>query len=308
MINLLIILLIIIFLLVINFNFKTNTQNIFFIKGLIDNSQSDMLISLKYGFIFNYNNNCSYLLPNSNVDHNNLLAFDINSNTMKKIVSLNNNLTIKNISYNNKKLIIFIRHARSISNDTKNYLIRNPDLCQKGYEQSKILASKIIDFNNYLKSKTNYIKGIELAIISPLKRTLLTAIPTLEKLSDINVETSFLCTETALSPSNTGFSSVEEFKQFNNSIINKNIKVNEKEYNKWSELIWNSYMNDIVLIHKRKKLFDEYLKSKNEKVIIIFSHGDFLKKYFNHILNDDNRDTDYKLYLENTNFITMYHD
>jgi broad specificity phosphatase PhoE len=237
------------------------------------------------------------------MNSNNLSALDINSNTIKNITLSNNNLVNQNISCDNKKLVIFIRHARSISNDTKNFLIRNTDLCQQGYEQAKILADKLYNFNNYLKTQTQYSKGIELAIISPLKRTLLTAVPTLEKLPDINVETSFLCTENAVSPSSVGFSTVEEFKEFNNSVINRNIKVNETEYAEWSKLIWNNYISDIILIHKRKKLFDEFIRSRNEKVIIVFSHGNFLKLYFDHIL-DDNKS--YDLSLDNTHFIPVY--
>ena len=303
MINLILIILFIGFLLFINFNPKSPSKNNLLVEGLIDNNKSDILVSLKYGFIFNYNNNCSYLLSNSKINSNNLSALDINSIMIKKIKLSNNILINQNRSYDNKKLVIFIRHARSISNDTRNYLIRNTGLCDQGYEQSKVLADKLYNFNIYLKSQTPYSKGIELAIISPLKRTLLTAVPTLEQLPDINVETSFLCTETAFSPSSVGFSKVEEFKEFNNSIINRNIKVNEDEYNKWSKLIWNNYIADIMSVHERKKLFDEFIRSRKEKVIIVFSHGDFLKLYFDYIL-DDNQS--YGLSLDNTQFIPMY--
>ena len=317
MVNLIIIIIFIIFIWILIINFNTNktktiTKSNLLVNGIIDNNSSEMLISTKYGFIFNYNNNYSYLLSD-NVDFNNISVLDTTSSTIKKLVLLNNNLIInQNFLYNNKKLVIFIRHARSISNDTRNFLIRNPDLCQQGYEQTKVLASKILNLNNYLKSNTLFTKGIELAIISPLKRTLLTAIPTLEILPNINVESSFLCTESAFSPSklafspsNVGFLTVDEFQKFNNSITSKNIKVNNDEYNKWSKLIWGNNINDTVLIHDRIKLFNEFIKSKNEKVIIVFSHGDFLRQYFNYILNDN---IDYKLYLENTHFISMYHD
>lgn len=289
-----IIILFVLFLLLIIFNPKPK-KNIL-VEGSVDNTKTDLLISLKYGFIFNYNINNAYLLYNS-------VALDINSITVKNLTLPNNNLFNNNISYNNKKLIIFIRHARSISNNTRNYLIRNTDLCQQGYDQADILADKLVNLNNFLKSQTPYTKGIELAIISPLKRTLLTAVPTLKKIPDINIETCFTCTETAFSPSSVGFSTVDEFKEFNTSTINRNIKVNEDEYNKWSKLIWNNYVSDIILVHERKKLFDNFLRSRNEKVIIVFSHGDFLKLYFDYIL-DDNQS--YGLSLDNTHFIPMY--
>ena len=284
-----IIILVVLFLLLIFLNFKSK-KNIL-VEGVVDNTKSDLLISLKYGFIFNYNNNCAYLLYNS-------VVLDINTITVKNVTLPNNN-----ISYNNKKLIIFIRHARSISNDTRNHLIRNTDLCQQGYDQAEILSDKLVNLNNFLKSQTPYTKGIELAIISPLKRTLLTAVPTLKKIPEINVETSFLCTETAVSPSSVGFTMVEEFKEYNHSIINRNIKVNDDEYNKWSKLIWNNYVSDIISVHERKKLFNKFLRSRNEKVILVFSHGDFLKLYFDYIL-DDNQS--YGLSLDNTHFIPMY--
>lgn len=300
MIDMIIIFLFIVFLLIIIF--MSPSKNNLLVKGLIDDTKSNMLVSLKYGFVFNYNHNSSYLLLNTKINSNNLSVFDINYNTIKNLTLTNNKIN-QTISYNNKKLVIFIRHARSISNNTKNYLIRNTGLCQRGYEQSEQLAEKLFNFNDFLESQTSYSKGIELAIISPLKRTLLTAVPTLKRLPKIEVETSFLCTETAFSPSSTGFSTVEEFKEFNNSVINRKIKVNEDEYNKWSKLIWKNYIADIISVHERKKLFNEFIRSRNEKVIIVFSHGDFLKLYFDYILDDN---INYGLSLDNTHFIPVY--
>jgi broad specificity phosphatase PhoE len=287
-------------------NLENNLNNIV-VDGFIDNIPNPFIISFNYGFVITKNQTFLFF---KTFDQYNYLILSIDTMTLKNLTFENNIWIIKNnyninenLCYYNKKIIIFIRHGESITNKTEDYSIFNPELSEQGYHQSNILSSKLINFNNFLQSQYLYFKGIELAIISPLKRTLLTSIPTITMLPNIKVNSSFLCTELAGSPPEQGFLTIDQFQKYNKSVINININIDVNEYNKWSQLIWDSGRSDDTLIYDRVRLFDDYLKSREEKVIIVFSHFQFIQSYFNYILKDN-----FNVSLQNTQFIPIYHD
>ena len=287
-------------------NLENDLNNIV-VNGFIDNIPNPFIISFNYGFVIT---RTQTFLFYKTFDQYNYLILSIDTMTLKNLTFENNTWNIKNnyninenICYYDKKIVIFIRHGESITNKTEDYSIFNPELSEKGYQQSNILSSKLINFNNFLQSQYSYYKGIELAIISPLKRTLLTSIPTISMLPNINVNSSFLCTELAGSPPEQGFDTINQFQEYNKSVTNININIDDEAYNKWSKLLWNSNRSDYTLISDRVRLFDDYLKSREEKVIIVFSHFQFIQSFFNYILKDN-----FNISLQNTQFIPIYHD
>ena len=154
--------------------------------------------------------------------------------------------------------------------------------------------------------------------MTPLKRTLLTALPTLKILTDIPVQSNFFCTEaTNDEESNKGFSTSREFMDYCNRTLPDRIDTDNKEYNDWYNIIWKNLLdnNDNKLIKYRCKLFNDYLKSKNEKVIIVFTHYIFIKTYFEEVLCLSKTNLEYKMDADrninsynNTDFIPIFHD
>lgn len=312
-----------------------------------DKESCKILISFEHSYIYNYrrSENKAYLIYRKE-GNNNFLLLDIHTNPIQIkclfyregkwfitnrdnseiYYNILNYQEIPRVNFNNlnKKIVIFIRHGESEANISGNHNLPNPTLSKKGELQSMTLSDKLVRFNQYIKTSMasgffyNYNKGIELAIISPLKRTLLTALPTLTRLTDIPVQANFLCTEaTSNHRSNKGFSTSDEFLSNCNTILPGRVTTKDTEYNNWYNIIWKNFddNNDSNLINYRCKLFNDFLKSRTEKVIIIFSHFNFIKKYFEEVLGISKTNQTYKMNeydnincLENTNFIPIFHD
>jgi broad specificity phosphatase PhoE len=312
-----------------------------------NNENCKMLISFENSYIYNYRRDASkpYLIYKKD-NNNTFLLLDLHTNPIEiKCLCYNNGrwyITSRDLAtpyYNilnyqefprlnfnnlNKKIVIFIRHGESEANRTHNHELPHPELSDKGMRQAETLSEKLIRFDEYLKTSiptsffNNYNKGIELAVISPLKRTLLTALPTLTRLPDIPVRSNILCTEaTSNQESNKGYSTTREYLEFCNSTLPDRIRINDDEYNDWYNMIWKNFEddNDNILINYRCKLFNDYLKSRNEKVIVIFTHYNFIKKYFEEVLGLSKTNLEYKMNADrninsfnNTDFIPIFHD
>ena len=314
----------------------------------VDNNENcKMLISFENSYIYNYSRieKKPYLIYKKSND-NTFLLLDLHTNPIEiKCLYYNDgrwfitSQSLDIIYYNilnyqeiprkifnnlNKKIVIFIRHGESQANFSNNYQLPNPELSENGVCQAENLSEKLIRFNTYLKDSNpdsffyNFNKGIELAVISPLKRTLLTALPTLNILTDIPVQENFLCTEkTYNEESNKGFSTLEEFKDYCDTTLPNRIDINDNEYNNWNNIIWKNLLdnNDEILINYRCKLFNDYLKSKNEKVIVVFTHYNFIKTYFEEVLCISKTNLKYSMNgdsninsFNNTDFIPIFHD
>jgi hypothetical protein len=314
----------------------------------VDNNENcKMLISFENSYIYNYRKDASkaYLIYRKD-DNNTFLLLDLHTNPIEikclhykdgrwyitsrhletTYYNILNYQEIPRLNFNNlnKKIVIFVRHGESEANKTRNHQLPNPVLSDKGMRQAETLSEKLIRFDNYLKTSkphgffNNYNKGIELAVISPLKRTLFTALPTLTRLPNIPVQGNFLCTEaTSNQESNKGYSTTGEYLDFCNCTLPGRIHINDDEYNSWYNMIWKNFEdnNDNKLIDYRCKLFNDYLKSRNEKVIVIFTHYNFIKKYFEEVLGLSKTNLEYKMNeyknincLKNTDFIPIFHD
>jgi len=314
----------------------------------VDNKENcKMLISFENSYIYNYRRDASkaYLIYRKD-NNNTFLLLDLHINPIEikclyyndgrwYITSRHRETTYYNIlnyqeiprlNFNNlnKKIVIFIRHGESEANRSHNHDLPNPVLSDNGERQAVALSEKLIRFDEYLKKSiptsffNNYNKGIELAVISPLKRTLLTALPTLRRLTNIPVQGNFLCTEATWNQeSNKGFSTSREFLDDCNTTLPDRIHTNDEEYNNWYNIIWKNFRddNDNKLINYRCKLFNNFLKSRNEKVIVIFSHYCFIKTYFEEVLGLSKTNLEYKMNeynnincLKNTDFLPIFHD
>lgn len=254
---------------------------------------------------------------------------------------------IQNIN-TNRKIIILCRHAESEANkinkktdqtseNTSNTVvvgINNPSLTEGGQIQSINLKNTILNINNLLKSSDensliNFKKGISLIITSPLKRTIMTAKPfvTLEENKLIPIKSSFLCTEIVHDDSSIGFFTNEEFKTNAESIlgpIENPLDLEIENYNLWATILWKEFKNgispdrELKLIEHRAKLFHEFIKSRNENVILIYSHAAFIKFFSEVILHlttasykIDDHGVNAKFdanHLQNANFLLFMHE
>jgi len=192
-----------------------------------------------------------------------------------------------------KKIIIFIRHGETITNKCPLLLplVHNSELTDNGYDQAKYLSKKLINFNKFL-TQTNdpenvfydYKKGIEIALISPLQRTLLTAKPTLNLLPPIPIVSNFAITEQVTYRSDTGYRNVDHFLKRCAQIIKKKIHVDKSEYAYFSNILWTQNrdppMEDSIHVKSRCQIFDEYATKATQKVILVFSHYMFISEYF----------------------------
>jgi broad specificity phosphatase PhoE len=265
----------------------------------------NLIYSLFHGFLYNSINNMSYLIYNYNNNNISLISFNqdkltysyINNNIYyydKYCIQVNNLDKNNNFNIYNKKIIIFIRHGESIANiEQRNNIsiynqTRNPKLSSLGIEQSKNLTNKLNNINYFLKN--NFNNFIELAIISPLLRTYLTSFYALN--NTIPLIGSFLCTEKVNTNSDIGDLNYED--NLNKNLFDKN------DYNFWSNKLWRNWNGKHLRslkydLEERVILFNDYIKSRNEKVIVVFTHFEFMKEFFNKIVKikiDNIKNTD----------------
>jgi broad specificity phosphatase PhoE len=365
---------------------------------LFESSSSKLyiLISFKYGILFNYFENKSYFMIFTKINEyklysikkNNLgtsyetenikilkldykpLEVDKRKSTIVKWVVTDINDNIEFIIHNlqlrpdnndnsNKKLLILVRHGVSLANLSYNYNLNPNHLSENGKIQCEKLASELKIFNDHLTSQIdtdllkNYKKGITLAVFSPLERATQTGFISLEKIildRILTKELNFLCTETVGS-----YSDVRTDYETYNITYGDKIKIDKVHYKQWHHLLWKDFPslkkfneltqyttdsiefdpskiqlnNDKLIEFYRPKLFFDYIKSKTDNVIIVFTHSVFISNFLQHALgmpqffpsNDNsvgleknafNSYYDYKeLYpylIDNTNLITLLID
>jgi len=293
-------------------------------RDLKENIDVNFLITFSYGFIWNSNKKKGYLIY-TNYGDNTYKLLDIGTDDpsrIRKLLKFENNkwkITLydnhdryplyefknyngprMNGSYNvnNRKIVIFIRHGQSTVNLNKKYNeYYDPDLSDEGKRQARNLSNKLINFHNFLINSRNdnnsffynYSNGIELAIVSPLRRTLKTALPTLNAIQIKNVRESFLCTEQVKVLSDTGnYNNVDEFSRYYTEKF-RTIDINKDEYNNYKSL-WTNFQrnkkkeNDSDM-QNRTTAFKNYINSRTEKVIIVFTHRYFIINYLKYQLD-----------------------
>lgn len=157
--------------------------------------------------------------------------------------------------------IFFVRHAEGIHNifkdNNENLKIKFPHLSQKGKDQAKELNKKLLKLD------------IDLAIISPTTRTLQTATIACNNM-DINM---------------IAHPSIRE------------VLHNSCDYRKNKYVLRNNFIDvdfsliahedplqlyeDDELIYERCDIFYQYLKTLDNKNIVVFSHNGFLYRFLN---------------------------
>jgi broad specificity phosphatase PhoE len=324
-----------------------------------------LLISFDYGMIYDVTNDISYIIYGKTENDYNLYSIMDNKIYILRLETVQSNPVIrqkwfiveKNMLIDNlyqelycqntscKKIVIFIRHGSTIANNTNiwsstdtpldDYIdpeTKEPNPLKNGILQSKNLGLKLLEFNNFLKLNDSieyllpYKNGIDVAIISPLIRTFQTAVNSLEIVNRNNgnsipiipIKGTFLCTEQTNSISDTGKPYEEN--------INKEL-FNKTEYDNWYNILWKDFepKKDKLLMDYRCQLFEKYLKSRKEKVILVYSHRSFISQYFKTIVNiphsnkfyhvnpsktpnwGDKTDKDLMV-LENTGIVMILHD
>ena len=309
-------------------------------------TDNKILISFKYGFIYDYERKKSYLLHHEQ-QPNVFKLLDIYDNPISrkflkynadgqdpnnKWQVLNNDMSLKYdiygyqhlppINYNiyNKKIVIFIRHGESMANVHGSHMDFNlVELSARGKQQAVELKNKLIRFDTMLKASPenstfyHYRKGIQAAIISPLKRTLLTGLPTFQQLPNLPIKVTPLCSEYANTRSDMCFSRSQDYLDWvpttglvNHNGVNNRLSMDNANYDKWANILWKNFddKNDGIVFDHRLRLFEEYIKKQKENVIMVVSHGQFIYHYFNKIIKSPN----YNIQLDNTGFIATFHE
>ncbi|KAI1336505.1 histidine phosphatase superfamily [Xylariaceae sp. FL0016] len=163
--------------------------------------------------------------------------------------------------------LILIRHAQALHNATKNYDICDPDLTEEGREQCAVLREGLI--------KDPLAKQAELIITSPMRRTIQTALGSVDWLIEkgVKIEADACWQENSAKPCDTG-SPVEKVKQEFPIVDFANVdgvwpdKTSEAAY-------LYRYNKQAILLRCQealKKLYD-----RPEKVIVVVSHSGFLR-------------------------------
>jgi len=172
-----------------------------------------------------------------------------------------------------KKTIYWIRHGESLSNVSEsNYQIVDPSLTLKGLSQCEKLK-KYLEINKI-------IEYIDLIVVSPLNRTLETCQNIINKKLHNNIK----------------IISLDEIREHINYPCHKRISIEEKK-KKYKFINFDKiYNNQDYMYNKfngneskknvisRCEWFIDWLKNRNEKNIMVITHGNFLFPMFENIL------------------------
>jgi len=182
------------------------------------------------------------------------------------------------------KTLYWIRHGESLSNISEsNYSIIDPGLTSNGINQCKTLKTYLD--NNKIIDK------IDLIIVSPLYRTLETCANIIDFEKNDNIK----------------IISLDEIREHINQPCHKRKSIKEKE-KKYKFINFNKIIDkDEDLIYQkfngqepkqnvisRCEWFVNWLNKRNEKNIMIITHGNFLLPMFTNVLTD----------VENKNFFS----
>lgn len=185
------------------------------------------------------------------------------------------------------KTLYWIRHGESLSNISEsNYSIVDPGLTPNGITQCKNLKTYII--NNKILDK------IDLIVVSPLDRTLETCANIIDRQKLLNPKT------------NIKIISLDEIREQINHPCHKRkcIKDKKKKYKfvNFNKITDNEDMRykkfkgqePISNVISRCEWFVSWLKNRDEKNIMIITHGNFLYPMFTNVLTN----------VENKNFFS----
>ena len=284
---------------------------------------SSLRCYLIYDYVININYNSYYKLLDFTTKRVNLLKLIYDKKTRYWYMALNNNdnnntntimcklygisqIDVVPLNHKGKKIVLLIRHAESYAN--VGLYEQNARITPKGTTQSELLQYRLNILNNFLKNNsekklTKYKDGIKKIIISPLKRTLMTAKPFIMTNTDIPIHANFLCTEITESIASVGFDRLDEFVEYSNRELEYKSPINylNMNYEFWHNIIWKNHEEqiDFSIIKARARIFNDFLYNLDDNVVAVFTHSVFIVDFLtiNYGISTE--------YLHNTNFFIL---
>ena len=173
-----------------------------------------------------------------------------------------------------EKTILFLRHGHG-EHSEGDWQLPDPHLTSNGVEQAKWCGRMIRDdaYGGHLQS------ALELVVVSPLKRTIQTAISL--NMPSVRHTLCPLHSERYYAPCDGGSSEKELKKEFGLLV---------EDWLGWDWLRDPTYWpitkeNDVGWETRRTRAFKEYLSRLVEKTVLVVGHGGFMQKvtlYLNH--------------------------
>jgi len=187
------------------------------------------------------------------------------------------------------KLIYFIRHGYALHNDLfwsigrdayKNYY--DTPLLDKGYLQANLCKKK------YVKPWDGKLKNIDIVLVSPLSRTISTALTIFGDTS--HYSTKFIALDCLM-----------EYPQGGDEMCNRRKKIELLKDNyptiDFSELKednhWNENKESIEELEKRIQTMVDYIEKLDAKKIAVVSHSSFLGQYLFKKIGDENNELEH---------------
>ncbi|KAI0006834.1 phosphoglycerate mutase-like protein [Xylariaceae sp. FL0662B] len=163
--------------------------------------------------------------------------------------------------------LILVRHAQAFHNATKDYKIHDPGLSELGYEQCADLRKSLIEHP--------LAQQAELVVVSPMRRTLQTALRSLDWLLErgVKIQADAGWQENSAKPCDTGTAITELAQQFPDvdfstvdPVFPDKTSAAAKHYHFTRSAILNRAQTSLKALYERP-----------EKIIIVITHSAFLR-------------------------------
>ncbi|KAI0842365.1 phosphoglycerate mutase-like protein [Hypoxylon sp. FL0890] len=163
--------------------------------------------------------------------------------------------------------VILVRHAQARHNAEKNFTIPDPDLTEEGHEQCAELRKSLME--NPLAQKA------EATIVSPLRRTIQTALRSVDWLIEkgVKIEADADWQENSAQPCDTGSAIDELTKEFPMVDFSK---VDPVFPDKTSPAASKYHFTKAAILNRAQSALKR-LYARPEKIIIVVSHSAFLR-------------------------------
>ncbi|KAI1079793.1 phosphoglycerate mutase-like protein [Whalleya microplaca] len=163
--------------------------------------------------------------------------------------------------------LILVRHAQALHNATADYTIHDPELSELGHEQCAKLRKSLIEHP--------LAQQAELVIVSPMRRTLQTALRSIDWLLEkgVKIQADAGWQENSPKPCDTG-TPVSELKQDFPSVDFDT--VDRVFPDKTSPAAKHYHFTKKAILHRAQTALEQ-LYARPEKVIIVVTHSAFLR-------------------------------
>ncbi|OTA70783.1 phosphoglycerate mutase-like protein [Hypoxylon sp. EC38] len=163
--------------------------------------------------------------------------------------------------------VILVRHAQALHNAEKNFMIHDPDLTEEGHEQCADLRKSLME--NPLAQQA------EAIIVSPLRRTIQTALRSVDWLIEkgVKIEADAAWQENSVKPCDTG-SPVDKLSQEFPMVDFS--RVDPVFPDKTSPAASKYHFTKAAILNRAQSALKS-LYARPEKVVIVVSHSAFLR-------------------------------